>query len=217
MEKSKLRRPSRHEDFTFYRRGKIWYYKCYDRDGNLSCGHSTGCKTRTAAQRFCEKLRREGVIYSQSNLTFKAYAAHFFDDDGSYIRYAKVSGRAHSENYVKKLHSITKNYLIPTFGEMVLEGITSDDIKAALSKFKESGLSNKSVNHVLSVLRIILNDSLNNGMMYLSPLRGVSAFADERKARKAFELDEAVKIFHANFKSEKIRSFVLTAALTGMR
>ena len=129
MEKSKLRKVAHHEDFTFYRRGKIWYYKCYDRDGNLSCGHSTGCKSRTAAQKFCEKLRREGVIYSQSNRTFKSYAAHFFDDDGSYIRYVRISGRAHSENYVKKLRSITKNYLIPTFGEMPLEGITSDDVK----------------------------------------------------------------------------------------
>ena len=157
------------------------------------------------------------MIHSHSNRSFKAYASHFFDDDGSYVRYAKVSGRAHSENYVKKLRAITKNYLVPAFGEMTLEGITSNDIKAALSKFKENGLSNKSVNHIFSVLRIILNDSLNNGMMYLSPLRGVRPFAEERKPRKPFELDEAVRILHEDFKSEKIRIFILTAALIGMR
>ena len=96
MEKSNLLRVSRHEDFTFYRRGKIWYYKCYDRDGILSCGYSTGCKSRTAAQRFCEELRRQGVIFSQSNRSFKTYAEHFFDDESTYILYAKASGHEYS-------------------------------------------------------------------------------------------------------------------------
>ena len=218
MDKSNLLKLSRHEDFTFYRRGKIWYYKCYDREGNLSCGHSTGCKSRTAAQRFCEELRRQGVIFSQTNKSFKTYAGHFFDAESTYIQYAKASGHEYSPSYVKKLQSVTRRYLLPAFGEMSLQSITPDDVKRSFSKLKaENRLSNKTLNDILSVFRIIINDATDNGLIYLSPLRGVRPFARNPKPRKAFEIDDAVRILHADFKSEKIRIFILTAALTGMR
>lgn len=218
MKKANLHRVVRHEDFTFYRRGKVWYYKCYNREGKLLCGHSTRCKSRTAAQKYCEELKRQGLIYTHSNKSFRAYASHFFDDDGLYLRYAKASGHEYSRSYIRKLQSVTKRYLIPAFGDRPLNGITMNDVKSALFDLKEKRkLSNKTLNDILSIFRIIITDVMNNGLIFLSPINGIKSFARNPRPRNAFELADAVLILHSDFSSEKIRIYLLVAALTGMR
>jgi hypothetical protein len=60
------------------RSGKVvFYYQCYDENGNRSSGLSTGQVTKTAARVYCMRLYREGNLFPHKRHipTFEEYAA----------------------------------------------------------------------------------------------------------------------------------------------
>jgi hypothetical protein len=94
----------------------VFYYQCYDDNGNRSSGLSTGQVTKTAARAYCMKLYR----------------------DGNFQKGRKDITKAYADNCRK----MTKNQILPYFGKTRLDKITSEDINQWLLSFKERTVVN---------------------------------------------------------------------------
>ena len=215
---------NQHHTYTLYRHlnhSPYWYYLTYSPDDIRTCGHSTGCTSKTAARNYCDDLLKRGLLYTGINQTFEQYAGHWFDDNSPWIIDRMACGTpehpALSESYVIRLKSDLHNYLLPYFGEMKLQRIKPSDVKHFRTWMLEKGLAHKTVNSAVSTFRIITDTALADNVIAFDPLRGIRPFMEGSSERDAFTLKEAQKIFGTEWKAEETRLVNLTAALTGMR
>ena len=217
-----------HGYFVLYKRTlksgkKIYYYQAYKPDGTLTSGKTTGCKTKSAAVHYCETLLMQGRIWTGSNITFSNYAEHFFDIDSIWVQDKIASGTpehpALSPLYLKKLQSTVRLHLLPYFEKKKFSTIKPTDIKEfKLYLLREKKLSFKSVNDVISVLKILVDVALADDVLVLSPLRGIKPLMKNSSTRNAFTLEDAKKILcEYKWVNQSQRLFNFVAALTGMR
>ena len=217
-----------HGYFVLYKRTlksgkKIYYYQAYKPDGTLTSGKTTGCKTKSAAVHYCETLLMQGRIWTGSNITFSNYAEHFFDIDSIWVQDKIASGTpehpALSPLYLKKLQSTVRLHLLPYFEKKKFSTIKPTDIKEfRLYLLREKKLSFKSVNDVISVLKILVDVALADDVLVLSPLRGIKPLMKNSSTRNAFTLEDAKKILcEYKWVNQSQRLFNFVAALTGMR
>ena len=217
-----------HGYFVLYKRTlksgkKIYYYHAYKPDGTLTYGKSTGCKTKSAAIHYCETLLMQGRIWTGSNILFSSYAEHFFDNDSIWVQDKLASGTpdhpALSPLYLKKLQSTVRLHLLPYFGKRKFSTIKPTDIKEyRLYLLREKNLSFKSVNDVISTLKVIVDVALTDDVLITSPLRGIKPLMKNASIRSAFTLEDAKKIlceFRWSNQSQRLFNFV--AACTGLR
>ena len=214
--------------FNVYKRtlksgNKKYYYQTYNRDGTLSSGKSTGCKSKKEAIHYCETLLMQGRLWSGSNLPFSSYAEHFFDIDSIWVQDKLASGtpdyQALSPLYLKKLQSTVRLHLLPYFGNTKFSTIKPNDIKEfRLHLLREKNLSFKTVNDIISVFRIIVDVALTDDILTISPLRGIKPLMKNPSVREAFTFEDAHKIL-CEFKwvNQSQRLFNFVAACTGMR
>ena len=202
---------------------KIYYFQAYKPDGTLTSGKSTGCKTKSAAIHYCETLLLQGRIWNGSNILFSNYAEHFFDNDSIWVQDKFASGTpehpALSPLYLNKLQSTVRLHLLPYFKNKKFSSIKPNDIKEfRLYLLREKKLSFKSVNDVITVLKIIIDVALTDDILITSPLRGIKPLMNNSGPRDAFTIKEAKEILKADWKNnETARMFNFVAACTGMR
>ena len=202
---------------------KIYYYQTYKPDGTLTSGKSTGCKTKSAAIHYCETLLMQGRIWTGSNIPFSSYAEHFFDFDSIWVQDKIASGTpehpALSPLYLKKLQSNVRLHLLPYFNKRKFSTIKPTDIKEyRLYLLREKNLSFKSVNDVISTLKIIVDVALTDDVLIASPLRGIKPLMKNASVRSAFTLEDAKKILcEYKWVNQSQRLFNFVAACTGMR
>lgn len=203
--------------------GHMYYYKSYNLDGTLSSARSTGCRNKAAAKIYCDTLLKEGRINSGSNCTFGQYANHFFDDNSVWIQDRKALGTpehpAISELYIKKLKGELNNYLLPYFADKKFSYITPTEVKRfRLYLLETTTLAYKSINSILSTLRIISDSAMGDNILIASPLRGIKPLMSNSGPRDAFTMKDAKAILNADWKdNETARMFSFVAACTGMR
>jgi hypothetical protein len=118
----------------------VFYYQCYDENGNRSSGLSTGQTTKTTARAYCMRLYREGTLFPSAKQhipTFEEYAKSWWDwDTCEYLKNQK--GRKDiTKAYADNCKKMVKNQILPFFGKTPLDKITSDDINKWLLGFKE--------------------------------------------------------------------------------
>lgn len=202
---------------------KIYYYQTYKPDGTLTSGKSTGCKTKSAAIHYCQTLLMQGRIWTGSNIPFSSYAEHFFDYDSIWVQDKIASGTpehpALSPLYLKKLQSNVRLHLLPYFAKRKFSTIKPTDIKEyRLYLLREKNLSFKSVNDVISTLKIIIDVALTDDVLIASPLRGIKPLMKNASVRSAFTLEDAKKILcEYKWVNQSQRLFNFVAAVTGMR
>lgn len=165
---------------------------------------------------------KEGKLSCTTDCTFSQYATHFFDDDSIWVMDRKSLGTASrpaiSESYLKKLQRTVKIHLLPFFGKKRLNSITPSDIKAyRLHLLKEKGLSCKSINDTVSVLKTILETAESENKLTSSPLRGIRPLMKNASPREAFTLEDAKTVFNAEWSNPVHKLFSFVAAITGMR
>ena len=78
-------------------------------------------------------------------------------------------------------------------------------------------MSPKSVNNIMSTLKIITDYALADNAILFDPLRGILPMIVNNKIRDAFTLNEARSIFSVSWMSEVTRIANITAVCTGMR
>jgi integrase len=117
--------------------------------------------------------------------------------------------------------SSTRAYLVPQFGGMRLDGITSDGIEVWLAGFKKRGLSNASGNTALMFLRIMLGEAKRKGLIAANPCDGVKSLPKEEKKIDILTPEEVRALFPADWREawadETHCVLNKLAACTGMR
>lgn len=139
---------------------------------------------------------------------FEDVATHWLD------HYSAVRLRSHAENQRN-----FDNHLKPAFGALALRNIMPGAIRDFASEKIRDGLSPATVRRLLALLRKILNDAVQDGLLAESPFRRVKhhQLPREPKARDYtwFTQEEIAKLLEA---AEPLdRPFYATAVYTGLR
>jgi len=215
--------------FSLYRRkvggGKaVFYYRCYDANGNRVCGHSTGQTSKMAAREYCMRLMKEDKLVKHKYAgvpTFKEFATGFWDIETSDFLKSLKSRRVISRSYPDNGQTVAKNHLIPKFGPLRLDAITSQIIDSWLLSFPARGFSHATGNKVFRFLSIMLSWAVRKELIKANPCKGVKQLRNVEKNRELLEIEDVKKLFGEEWESywEKyIFCFInKLAACTGMR
>jgi integrase len=205
----------------------VFYYQCYDKDGRRIGAHSTGQVKKTLAVAYCMELYRAGKLVPVPRApTFGEYAKDWWTDKCLYLQWRRLRTEI-VEATIKKNRGDLVHYLVPYFGKMPLDRITAADIEGWLvflrgtknmagRLFKES-----TINKLLDCLRVMLNEAVRRGLIPVSPAEKVSDLKEEAKHVEIFKLDEARRLFPAEWgriwESYVFYALNKLAAYTGMR
>ena len=217
------------EPFTVFPRkmksGRVvWYYQTYDNRNRRTTARSTGQTSKGAARTYCNKLFKEDALIPNrgGNITFAKYSENWWVwDKCEYVRY-RLSRRELSRNYIDSSRAHLRLNILPYFGKIKLESITSYDIEKWLMGFAKKGLSNLTANINLTCLNIMLTDAIRRELLDSNPADNVSPLKKNARVRDILTADEVSIIFDYDSieKLWKKKIFYLAnllAAVTGLR
>lgn len=121
---------------------------------------------------------------------------------------------------IKTVNNTLSKYLIPTFGEKRVGLITKRDIMAFRTDLAKvpgrngKTLSASRINHVLTPLRMILNEAANR-YEFTSPYHGIKSLKVPRTLVEPFSLEEVELILRSVRKD--FRNYFLIRFFTGLR
>ncbi len=123
-------------------------------------------------------------------------------------------------SYRATLRITFNKYLLPIFGEKEVSRITKGDIlkfRSTLAKVQngtKEGLSHDRINHIMSPLRMILNEAADR-YKFSTPNVGIKQLKVPRSDIDPFNLNE-VNLFLANIRAD-FRNYYIVRFYTGMR
>jgi integrase len=205
---------------------RVFYYQTYDDKGFRTPMYSTGQKTKTAAVAFCMARYRAGKLIPGKEAkiktpTFGKFAEGWWDFDTCQYLLKRTARRPMSKGTAAQGASTTKRHLLPQFGGMKLDEITSYGVDLWLSGFKQAGLSNATGNNALKFLKIMLEEAKLQGFIKENPCAGVKFLPEEEKEIDILKPEEVRALFPADWHSvwadETHCVLNKLAACTGMR
>jgi integrase len=207
---------------------KVYYYQTYDDKGNRTSLLSTGQKTKTAALAVCMERYKAGTLAPRRGEkrrskipTFAEFAEGWWDYDTCPYLQKRKARRRIAQGTADAGKGITRNRLLPKFGNRRLDEITAYEVDAWLTGFKACGLSNATGNSAFSFLRIMLGEAARQGIIKFNPCASVEFLPEESGEIEILTPEEAAKMFSADWRSiwddETFYILNMTAACTGMR
>lgn len=218
--------PRYREPFTIFPRklasGKtVYYFRTYTPGGERTTAHSTGKTNKTQARNYCADLLAQGLLYSNTGMTFGVYADGFFDEDSQWYADKVQTGKGKEQpvamNTVRNYQYALTNHLLPFFSRYKLMDIRPSDIKNFRNYLLEKKLSNSVINVNCCVLKIIFNYATADQLMTTNPFASIQGMYQNARIRSSFTEEELTQILNRNWRKPDRKIFVLTAALTGMR
>ena len=206
------------QDFTLYKRGRVWYGQVPDeRNPEKRIRFSTGKTNKAEAIRFCQE-RFESI--KGRGGTFLVYSEKWFTKDCPYLRETLRNGGSIGQSYMDQARSTLENHILPAFGRYRITEITAgmiEDWKYGLVELK--GLSKKSANTYLSVLRTMFDFWWRRGELKENPCDRVKWMKTDRGHRGMLTPEEAYNVLtHPEYWGNPIAYLAnLLAACTGMR
>ena len=162
-----------HKPYTLYKRpttkkGKFVFYVQFrdpDTEKRLA-GMSTGQPTKSAAETWVIEKLKKGGISSKSNVPFSRYAENWWIwNKCSYLQRKAARGAPISRSYCDKNKRNLEEYILPYFRDIKLSRITPAQIEEFLFDLKDheykegQKLAPKTVNHILTTLRVMLREA----------------------------------------------------------
>lgn len=197
--------------YTLTKRGKYWYYRTYDPRGVRTTAKSTGCTKKADAHAYCDKLYLSGGLYN-SNVLFKDYASHFYDDDSSYV---KDRTQPLSENTIIGYRIRMEQNIMPFFEKYKMGDIKYTHLKMFRVYLIDKGYAPSVVAATISCLKHIFDTAYRDGLISTNPYTYLESLSIPNNERDAFTVDE-VKIIYESIDKE-FKEQILLMALTGMR
>ncbi len=222
----------RHQEFILYQRFKtlrkaqkrkaIYYFQYRLADGTLSNPHSTGCTSRTEAFQYVQSLIDSGKLQCNDKTMFRAYASSFYTDDATWVKDRRALGTKKrpgiGDIQVKKYQGFVNHYFLKYLPNKPLNSFCPTDIKEFRQYLLDNEkLSRKTINDLMSCLRIMFVTAMDDGLVVRNPFRGVKPLLTEPKPRDAFTLEDVKNIVDYFSGNEKVKTFIIVAACTGMR
>lgn len=175
----------------------VYYYTARTADGRRTTARSTGKTTKSAAERYCMGLLKEGRLIPRKETRFKDYTIDWWDYDRcAYIqRKLKTRGRF-SPSYAASQRSILLRYIKPTFDKYLMSEITTNDIELwRASLGKSYRLSNLTMNHILANLKVIMHEACRCQIIDRDPALAVTPYRVDSKEKGILTRDEALRLF----------------------
>ena len=200
----------------------VFYYTTYDQLGRRR-QFSTGQTRKSDAKRYCQKLFQTGALIQVKDTKFSEYTQDWYIyDKCPYIKSRLMRGFSYSRSMAKHKRAQLDNRILPYLGKYYIKDITVAHIEDWLLAQKKTDVSNLTVNHYLSVLRVIFNEAFRKGDIPYNPIEAVKPLSADSRKKDVLSKGEVSKLF-AEANREKIWGnqlhylFNLTASQTGMR
>ncbi len=202
----------------------VWYYQTYDNKNRRTTARSTGQTSKGAARVYCNKLFKEGTLVpNRANaITFEKYSVNWWVwDKCEYLKFRR-SRRELSRNYADSGVINLKLHILPYFGKMRLEKITSYDVEKWLLIFETKGIGNQTANLNLNILKVMLGDAVRRELLTTNTAEKVIPLKKTTKARDILSAAEVEMIFDYKSIEKKWKKRIyylanLLAACTGLR
>jgi integrase len=204
---------------------KIWYYRTYDEFGKRTTGKSTGQTSKTKAEKYCIQLFKEDSLVPSSSIKLSQYV-----DQKNFFIYGKCEYSTENglrKTYVDDCRSRLNKHVLPVFGNLKFEEITSKQIETwqrnLLTNSKKK-LTVKTVREIKNVLRIVLNYARSDGYVNADVFarvkklpqhsRKVRGILTEMEVRDLFDPTNFQKFWEGHI---YYYTATLLACFTGMR
>jgi len=176
-----------------------------------------GFLTRADAVNKYEELATQyrsngGLLPSEKNkkILFKDYLLTFVNN-----RYSKESGSELKQSAFETAMSKV-SILMPFFGHFLVSKITKSDIETFIRHRREQdGVSDSTINRDLALLKVSLNSAVDDGLMFINPMKKVKKLKDNNKRDRIMSIDEEKQFM--NTVSEHLRNIVNFILNTGLR
>jgi integrase len=207
----------------------IYYVRFRDPDtGAYRSAVSTGQTSKAGACNWAdEKLKAGGLVKAIGRRcpTFAQFSCDFWNWESSpYIKARQARGRHFSRTYADTAAGYVRRHLIPAFGDRKINEIRHSHIEGwVLALYQEGKVSPTSVNRYLSVLRIMLREAFEQGLIGVDPSHKVKEVAERptvkgilspEETRALFDPENIDGVWDGN---RKLWLANLLAASTGMR
>ncbi|MFW6356542.1 MAG: site-specific integrase [Spirochaetota bacterium] len=223
--------------YTLYRRyskrkrSHVYYAQFRDgKTGRRLPGRSTGQTSKSLARRWCEEQLRDGFYVSEGEMRFSEYAKDWWVwGKCPYIQRKLDREQSFSpgtaESYRLNLH----NYILPFFGTQKLNRISMDAVEQFLHDLRlvrrpnGKPLSGKSVNNILSTLRVMLDRAVDLGYLPRNPARRINISASfNQMVRRSLTREEGLRVLDYcvgdnSWRNKRYYALNLVAAVCGLR
>ncbi|MEW5819225.1 MAG: site-specific integrase [Cyanobacteriota bacterium] len=156
-----------------------------------------------------ETKKNLNLLIRNNQYSFISAADHFLKD------YAKVKC---SPSTVASYESYLKNHLIPYFRDIRLKNINEKRINDFVNLKISEGLSKTSINHMLKLLGLILDATLEMDYIDKNPVKQIKQMRSNGKKPKHLKEEEVKKLLSiAKENYSDVYPLLYTAITTGMR
>ena len=200
----------------------VYYYQCYDAKGKRQFAKSTGLTKRTEAVAFCQKLFKDGLLIPQPKVpTFAEFSEGWWDiETCRYLKRRQLHDpMARGSIYVHKTNFT--NHIKGYFAKYRLDEITPNVIEGWLVSLCEKALKPKTINLIYVTLKVMIGEAVRSNVLKANPCKEVKKLKAEEIVRNILTVDEARKLFPADWSavwdSEVVYKAHLLAACTGLR
>jgi hypothetical protein len=209
-----MARPKR--PYTFYRRTSqknkkpIYYVKIRTTTGEYAL--STGETSKLAAEKWVleylrlktdsERIERE----KKQNITLAEFAKDFWEHEGNFAQSRRARLRTITNGYLDNCAGTTDCYIIPKWGEYRLRDLTPGKIDEWILSLvkdpvpnlrgKKKGvirLAPATINRILQIFRIILDQACSEGYLSENPAKFVKPVHNAKKNSKGVLTPDEVK------------------------
>lgn len=140
-------------------------------------------------------------------ITLNDFATRFIED---------VAQHTMKEKTVASYQDYLRLHILPDLGKYKLSSITSRQIQNLYSRKLSSGLSKKTVHHIHTYLRRVLNEAVKWELIHRNPCDGVTPPRVEKKPPQVWTIDQA-QTFLSAVKGHRWEGIYLIALTTGAR
>jgi integrase len=196
----------------------IYYYWAY-KSNRKRIYRSTGADTYEKAVRYCRNLLKTGKLATEKDYIFAKYTGNFFVYDACpYIKTRLLHGKSYTKGWAQAQRNLLAMRIIPEFGAMDIREIYESRIEEWLLRLKQENVGTKTLNHLITILRIIFGYALRAHDIDDNPTEHIELFALKTAEKGIFTGKEMALLFSSGiWDSVPHYALNLTAAMTGMR
>lgn len=211
-----------------YKRGKIWYFRFTDQNGQRSqrsTGKTVKREAMEVAQAFIDALQATGGSRHASEPLRTEIAKYTSIETNPRYRQAKLYGTAYTLGYAKqvaRLAGLLEQVLgscRPSILDMPIGSITRRDLKEAQLRIVEERGHTRTSQHMFSTLKSMFSHLVDDGVLIQSPALGIPDIGYEKKRISAIDPSLIAWMLHEDrlFPCPIFRAYVTILASTGMR
>jgi len=193
-----------------YKRGKSWYIDV--RIGGVRI-HRKAADTKAEAKRIEEELKTKWRLKQLHVSEIKDEPVLFSFAATLYLEHCQ---KVKAKKTIELEKGSLNKHILPYFENKFLNDLTTEDLIEYQGIKKAQGLSNRTVNIHISIIRKIINFSIDRGLIHDTSIKKYPLLRENKK-QHAFLTPQEVQAIIENITDELTRKRVLFGVLTGMR